>query len=77
MSDNKAFPNVNAELARNGLNMATLADFMGMTRQNVYNKLNGKTVITLKDMELIQEFFKVKAAATFTLDYLFQNGSQG
>ena len=68
------YPNVQAELARNSLNAAMLADFMGQTRQNVYNKLNGKTVLTLKDMRTIQEFFKVKGGGDYSLDYLFESG---
>lgn len=74
MGSKKPYPNINAELSRNGLNAAMLADFLGMTRQNIYNKLNGKTTFTLKDMESIQEFFKVKTGGLFTLDYLFKNG---
>lgn len=65
------YPNINAELARNGLTVAMLADFMGMTVQNLYGKLKGKTAITEKDMKAIQEFFKAKGGGAFTLDYLF------
>jgi transcriptional regulator with XRE-family HTH domain len=68
------YPNIRAELARNGLTVAMLADYMGMTTQNVYNKLNGKTAVNQKDMQLIQEFFRVKVGGTFTLDYLFKSG---
>ena len=74
MKAKRRYPNIDAELARNGLTAAMLADFMGMTRQNVYNKLNGKAAVTLKDMEQVQEFFRVKAGGTFTLDYLFNSG---
>lgn len=69
-----AYPNLKAELARCGLSVAMLADYMGMTHQNIYNKLNGKVVINNKDMRLIQEFFKAKGGGAFTLDYLFYNG---
>ena len=68
------YPNLNAELARSGLTVAMLASFMGMTTQNVNNKLNGKTAIKLRDMKAIQEFLKVKGGGTFTLDYLFKYG---
>lgn len=68
------YPNINAELARNGLTVAMLADYMGMTTQNVYNKLNGKTAVNQKDMKTIQDFFRVKGCGTFTLDYLFKSG---
>lgn len=67
------YPNIHAELARSGLTVIMLAEFMGMTTQNVYNKLNGKTAVTQKDMKTIQEFFSVKGCGTFTLDYLFKN----
>ena len=70
------YPNIQAELARNGLTIAMLADFMGMTHQNVYNKLNGKTAISQKDMRTIQEFFSVKGGGAFSLDYLFENGEK-
>lgn len=68
------YPNIRAELARNGLTVAMLADYMGMTSQNIYNKLNGKTAINEKDMKDIQGFFKAKGGGAFTLDYLFSNG---
>ncbi len=68
------YPNIHAELARNGLTVSMLAKYMGMTSQNVYNKLNGKTAITEKDMKDLQEFFKAKGGGAFTLDYLFSNG---
>lgn len=68
------YPNLNAELVRNGLTVEMLADFMGMSKTNVYNKINGRTVFNLKDMQTIQEFFKAKGGGAFTLDYLFSNG---
>jgi hypothetical protein len=68
------YPNLNAELARSGLTVAMLASFMGMTTQNVNNKLNGKVAINHRDMKAIQEFFRVKGGGDFTLDYLFKDG---
>jgi hypothetical protein len=68
------YPNIKAELARSGLTIAMLADYMGMTTQNIYNKLNGKTAVNQKDMKTIQEFLRVKGGGTFTLDYLFKSG---
>lgn len=67
------YPNVYAELARAGLNVAMMADYMGVTRQAIYNKMGGKAGVTLKDMEQIQKFFIAKGCGTFTLDYLFEN----
>lgn len=68
------YPNIHAELARAGLTVAMLADYMNMTPQNVYNKLNGKTAVTQQDMKAIQTFLRVKGGGTFTLDYLFKSG---
>ncbi len=65
------YPNINAELARGGLTVVMLAEFMGMSAQNLYKKLNGAINITEKDMKAIQNFFEVKECGTFTLDYLF------
>ena len=48
------YPNIRAELARSGLTVAMLADFMGMTAQNLYSKLKGATAVTKKDMIAIQ-----------------------
>lgn len=69
-----AYPNLSAEISRAGLNAAMLADYMGITRQAVNKKLSGKTVISIKDMQKIQDFLRVKGGGTFTLDYLFTNG---
>lgn len=74
MSNKKPYPNIYAELARAGLTTATLSEYMGMTRQNVSNKLNGKTTFSLKDMETIKEYLKEKTGNDFSLDYLFKSG---
>ena len=66
------YPNLKAELARLGANIADLAEYMGMTRQNVQNKFNGRTVFTEKDMKAIQEFFIANGGGAMTLDYLFK-----
>ena len=65
------YPNVKAELARLGASELELAEFMGMTRQNVANKLRGRVNLNAKDMLKIQEFFIKNGGNTFTLDYLF------
>lgn len=75
MANKKAlYPNIIAELARYGLSVRDLADYMGMSSQNLYSKFRGTTALSLKDMELIQLYFKDKAGGVFTLDYLFNNG---
>lgn len=72
MKKKPLYPNLRAELARKGSNVLELAEYMGMTKQNVYNKLNGKVTFTQKDMRTIQDFFKVNGS-DYTLDYLFRD----
>lgn len=68
------YPNICAELSRAGLTAAMMADYMGITRQAIYNKLGGKVCFRLKEMEQVKDFFIAKGCGTFTLDYLFTNG---
>ena len=70
---NKAplYPNVHAELARLGVTLWSLAEYMGTSPQNLHNKLRGITNLSVKDMKAIQEFLKVNGGESFTLDYLF------
>lgn len=70
----RLYPNLRAELARNGLNIKDLAEKLGMTHQNAYNKINGKIVFNEKDMRTIQEYLKAVSGNTYTLDYLFESG---
>ena len=67
------YSNIKAELTRHNLSVKELAAYMGMSTQNVYNKINGKVAVTTKDMQEIQNFFIEKAGGAFTLDYLFNN----
>lgn len=68
------YPNLIAELARCGITLTSLANYMGISRSALYKKLDGKTAFTLKDMVAIQEIFNVKVGGAFTLDYLFTSG---
>jgi hypothetical protein len=69
----RLYPNIHAELARNGLTVAMLADYLGMTRQNLYYKFSGKIDFSFRDMEAVQDFFKLKTGDSFSLDYLFKS----
>jgi hypothetical protein len=62
-----AYPNIYAELARSGLTVAMLADYMGTSRQNLYNKLRGRTAINERDMRQIQDFIKAKGGGLHRL----------
>lgn len=66
------YPNLVAELARLGLTMTKLAELLGMSRTNLYNKVCGITNFTLKDITAIQEILKAADSnGDYTLDYLF------
>ena len=71
----RLYPNINAELSRNGFTVRMLADYMGISRQALHKKLKGTTQVTAKDMKAIQDFFSVKGGGALTLDYLFNNNS--
>lgn len=73
MGSKKAlYPNLVAELARQGLTITKLADKLGMSRNNLYNKLWGVTNFTLKDITAIQEILKAADSnGDYTLEYLF------
>lgn len=69
------YPNLMAELARQGLSVAALAAKMGITRANLAYKINGKYNFTLKDITLIQEILRNNDdKSDYTLDYLFTKG---
>lgn len=67
------YPNLRAELSRNGLNTGELADYMGISRQSLYYKLKGAVQFNERDMKAVQEFFKAKGGGALTLDYIFKS----
>ena len=66
------YPNLQAELARLGVTVASLADALGISRQALYNKIRGKADFTLADINLIKDYLNEKAGGELTLDYLFK-----
>jgi hypothetical protein len=67
---NHKYPNLMAELTRNGVGTNELAILLKMSRQNVYNKLNGKVPWTLREMEIVRKWLSI-TDNTLTLDYIF------
>lgn len=66
------YPNLVAELARQGLTITKLAELLEMSRANLYNKLWGVTNFTLKDITAIQEILvAADSSGDYSLDYLF------
>lgn len=68
---NHKYPNLMAELTRNGVGTNELAILLKMSRQNIYNKLNGKVPWTLREMEIIRKWLSI-TDNTLTLDYIFK-----
>ena len=66
------YPNLLAEIARQGLTIASLAESIGTTRANLANKINGKCNFTLKDLTAIQDALQSNDKnGDYSLDYLF------
>lgn len=65
------YPNCKAELARQGINLETLAKVLGRTLTTVSQKLNGKYPLTLKEAKAIKNFLKVD----MPLEELFEEAS--
>lgn len=65
------FSNLEAEIARIGMSPEKVGEAIGMSRQIIYNRLNGKTKWTLVEMLKIQRVINSKSNAKYTLDYLF------
>lgn len=63
----KVFPNLEAEMARSGVQRKDLAEKLGVRAATIYDKLNGKYPFTLDEASMIKEFF----FPNFSLDYLF------
>lgn len=71
------YPNLVAELSRNGITYTSVAKSLGISRTAMYKKLDGTTNFTLKDITTIKEILKVADSnGDYTLDYLFSRADQ-
>lgn len=66
---NKVFPNLEAEMARMGIQRKDLAEKLGVRTATISDKLNGKFPFTLDEVVAIKREFFPK----FSLEYLFSN----
>jgi len=64
------FPNVKAEMARNGITTEVLAKHIGVHPTTLSNKLNGHYDIKLSECYMIKDFIN-ENGGEFTLDELF------
>lgn len=65
------FKNILAEMVRANISVNILATKMGITKQALYNKLNGSNQFLYKDIRAIQQILQELNNNKYTLDYLF------
>jgi hypothetical protein len=69
----KMYPNLEAELARNNIKKKELAKTWDCRLATVYDKLNGKSSITLDEAIIIQK----EHFPEFSVEYLFEKRNKG
>ena len=68
---NSKFKNISIEMLKANISVNDLADKTGITRQALYQKLNGSANILYKDIRAIQQILQELNNDKYTLDYLF------
>ena len=70
------YKNLKAEIARAGLTNSEMADALGVKYATAWRLLNGKRPWRLGEMVAIQSELEERNDATYTLDYLFEDGDE-
>ena len=70
------YKNLKAEIARAGLTNSKVADVIGVKYATLWRLLNGKRQWRLGEMVAIQSELEERNDATYTLDYLFEDGDE-
>lgn len=65
------FMNVEIEMKKARINVSDVAGEMGISPQALYRKLNGKTSLTLSDMNKIKTILSTYRKKNLSLEYLF------
>lgn len=68
------YKNLKAEIARAGLTNQEMADALGVKYATAWRLLNSKRPWRLGEMVAIQSELEERNDATYTLDYLFEDG---
>jgi transcriptional regulator with XRE-family HTH domain len=66
------FPNIRAEMARNGLTASAMAEKLNLNERTLGNKLSGKSEFTWGEVNRIRSLF----FPTCSLEYLFERVDQ-
>lgn len=70
------YKNLKAEIARAGMSNPEMAGAVGMKYGTLWRLLNGKQQFRLGEMVAIQSELEERNGATYTLDYLFEDGDE-
>lgn len=65
------FINVKVAMTKAGINVSTVASEMGISPQALYQKLNGKSEFTLKDINAVKSILSKHLGENLTLEDLF------
>ena len=68
---NPLYPHVEAEIVRAQITRKELAKALGMNERTLYNKLSGKTELTLSEARILCAYIEKKTGRVMTLKYLF------
>lgn len=67
------YKNLKAELVRAEINTNDITKQLGISRQALINKKNGKTEWKLSEVETLQRLINEKLNTNYTISYLFDN----
>ena len=70
------YKNLKAEIARAGLTNSEMEDVIGVKYATLWRLLNGKRQWRLGEMMALQSELEGRNDATYTLDYLFEDGDE-
>ena len=70
------YRNLKAEIARAGMTNPEMADAIGVKYGTLWRLLKGKRQFRLGEMMAIQSELEERNDATYTLDYLFEDGDE-
>lgn len=65
------YPNLEGELYKNNITYKELAKELGITDRTLYNKLTGKTELSISDAKIICAFLEKRSRRAQSLKHLF------
>jgi len=65
------YPNLEAELARAGIDKKELANVIGKSKNTLYSRLNGKTELTLSEARIIRAYLEKRTNKPMYFNRLF------